>query len=713
MNPLVKQFGEQSRWVTYKILERDGKKTKVPYQINGKKASSTDPLTWVTFDELKDNPPGIVFTPDGLLLGIDIDKCLQDNKIIHEDKEKIAEFILEADSYTEISPSGCGLHCFLALTEPIKLEANRHTPYEFYVDGRYFTVTQNIYGGSKDIRTTTPDEAIRLLSILGYPWKKLREVNSKEVPQVKRSTITSDRLLEKIFNSKTGAKFQALYNGDVTSFNGDESAADMSLCSTLAFWTGKNSSQMESIWLASPLGSREKTQNRVDYRKRTIDAAITACTEVYESSAQKVERQHPDLDLLFMINDKKDKVLIQNTENMCRILRGHEQFQGRLRFDRFKSSFEVKFDGVWRGIEDSDIIDIQTEISVIFPVFGKVGKDMVADAMMKVSKELSFDSAKDFITSIKWDGKKRLDSWLSMTYGVPNDVYHQAVGSNWLKGLVKRIVQPGCKFDYVLVIEGPQGAKKSMSLGILGGDWHVETTMSTDTKDFFMQFQGKAIIEFSEGETLSRTEVKKMKAIITTQSDKFRPPWGRVSQDFPRRCVFAMTTNQEEYLKDETGNRRWLPIKVLLPQANVTWLEENRNQLFAEAYERVITNKETIYEFPELETMTEQEKRQIQDPNTDNVVEWYHHKMNKIQRDQGVTTHQAYRDVYCGGFLSKPVDRFTQMNIANIFSKKLKLVKRIVRHEGILATRYFDDNKTVEEVERTPDEMLEHMMKQM
>src|ERR1019366_5023328 len=118
--------------------------------------------------------------------------------------------------------------------------------------------------------------------------------------------------------------------------------------------------------------------------------------------------------------------------------------------------------------------------------------------------------------------------------------------------------------------------------------------MSTDNKDFFMQFQGKLFVEFSEGETLNRTETKKMKAIITTQFDRYRPPFGRSSQDFPRRCVFAMTTNQEEYLKDETGNRRWLPVRLVKKTADTEWLAENREQIFAEAYHRVITLKETI-----------------------------------------------------------------------------------------------------------------------
>ena len=199
--------------------------------------------------------------------------------------------------------------------------------------------------------------------------------------------------------------------------------------------------------------------------------------------------------------------------------------------------------------------------------------------------------------------------------------------------MVKRIVFPGCKFDYVLVLEGEQGIKKSMSLAVLGGNWHSETTMSTDNKDFFMQFAGKAIIEFSEGETLSRTEVKRMKAIITVQSDRYRVPFDRMTQDFPRRCVFAMTTNQSEYLKDETGNRRWLPVAVVAEEANIEWLQANRDQLFAEAYSRVLAG-EKIYEFPKEETERQQAARMIHDPNADLVAEWYYNELRIEEREK-------------------------------------------------------------------------------
>lgn len=686
MNSLVKKFGKKPRWVSWKLETRKGKTTKLPYQLDGNLASSTDPKTWTTYAEIKkklDNV-GIVLS-DGLLLCVDMDKILKDGKIQHEKKEMIAEFILSADSYTEVSQSGTGLHFFFELTEKFDLIANKSEPFEIYVSGRYIAVTGNHYGEPKEVRTITPEDMVGLLAIIEFPWGKTRAKTITKTNQP--STREDEVVIKKMFNSKNGNDLRKLFDGDISKYKNDASAADMAFCSYLSFWTGRDQAQIERIWLLSPLGQRKKTVERKDYRDRTIATAIANCKEIYETKSEKIKKENPELDLLYTINREKEKVIVQNTENICRVIRGHEKFAGYFRYDVFKNAYERRvIDSAtvsrWRGIEDNDAVDIQTQIQVLFPCFNKVGKDMVYDAILKVSKENVIDSASDYVRSLSWDKKSRLDSWLHHTYGVKEDTYHKAVGSNWIKGLIKRIIEPGCKFDYVLVLEGEQGTKKSTSLSVLGGNWHVETTMSTDSKDFFMQFSGKAIVEFSEGETLSRTEVKRMKAIITTQTDKYRPPYERTSQDFPRRCVFAMTTNQTEYLKDETGNRRWLPVTVVLPEANVEWLAENREQLFAEAYYRVFEKKETIYEFPKDEMIRAQNERRVKDPNADLIVDWYYNKLTATQRENGITIHQVYRDAICGGYVNKSLDRYSEMAISDTLRNVIGIEKKRITNNG-------------------------------
>lgn len=733
---MKKDILTEERWVMWKAEKVAGRLTKVPYTINHRKASSTDSKTWTTYETAKatlahsKNEPqqnkrfsgiGVVFTPERTLLGIDIDHVLNEKgEIIGEFSDKIGQLIKEAKTYTEISPSGTGLHLYLALTSSLTLLANRHAPFEAYTAGRYFTFTESPFPKKNKrapIRTVSPDEALALLTIIGYPWGKESDNSTPPLNTAQPTTpiqtpstlpastllsgdlMTDDEILDRMFSSKNGAKIEALYKGDTTAFAKDDSRADAALLNHLAFYTRKESAQMERIWLASPLGNRPKTQQRQDYRTRSINGAIKNCKEIY--TPPSLRNPVEGLDLLFTFDSKKEKVFTQNTENMCRIMRKHPEFANRLRYDSFTDQLEFRplpdVLDQWRPFEDADMLILQTRISILFSAFRKVGKDMVYDAAVKVAKENAIDSAADFIRSLTYDKTPRLDTWLTSVYGAPDNVYHRAVGSNWLKGLVKRLIEPGSKFDHVLVLEGPQGSKKSTSLLVLGQitprmNWHVETTMSTDSKDFFEQFIGKAIIEFSEGETLSRTEVKKMKAIITTQVDRFRPSYGRISVDHPRRCVFAMTTNQDEYLKDETGNRRWLPVRVVLPEADVEWLRANRNQLLAEAYHRLTVLKETIYEFPAEETQREQDLRRISDPNEERICDWYYNELKDEQRTAGITIEQVNQGALHQGFYG-PMKKYEEMTIADVLRRVLQLTKKRIMVNGLQAWRWVNEKE--------------------
>ena len=280
MNPLINIFGEDKRWVVWRYETKDGRLTKIPYTFYGIRASSTDPSTWDTYDTVRavSDKVGIVFKPDQLLLGIDIDHCLVDGIIVHEQKETIEKFIGDANTYVEISPSGTGLHLFLITAEPLVLISHKKAPYEIYSSGRYFTLTGKSYGKEKDVRKVTCDEAYKLLNIIGYPWAKTAGQSKKAQTQI---GLSDSVVLEKMFASKNGSAIRSLYDGNKSKYHEDDSSADMALCSHLAFWTNRNAAQMDRIWTESPLGSRVKTQDRKDYRDRTIKKAIESCKETY------------------------------------------------------------------------------------------------------------------------------------------------------------------------------------------------------------------------------------------------------------------------------------------------------------------------------------------------------------------------------------------------------------------------------------------------
>lgn len=302
-NPLVTAFGGQKRWVVWRKEVRDGKVTKVPYQTSGTHAKATAPETWCTHEEAQragGDGVGIVFTPDGLLLGVDLDHVFEDGYHI---PPYVLEFINRANTYTEMSPSRTGAHVYLKLTEPLNLEANRKKVgkfhpdegYECYTSARFFTVTGEPYSEVKPVRTVTPQDAHELLQVLGYPWKEHADSRSP-VPSLgseqgnEKLAAGDTALLRKMFGAKNGAEVLALWQGDTSKHNGDDSAADMALCTHLAFWTAKNVEQMARLWRNSPLGSRSKTQRRDDYVQRTVAAACEGTQEVYRG---KVEASVP------------------------------------------------------------------------------------------------------------------------------------------------------------------------------------------------------------------------------------------------------------------------------------------------------------------------------------------------------------------------------------------------------------------------------------
>lgn len=648
--PLTEKYGEQKRWVSYRMVKMGEKFTKVPKKLLGGNASSTNPNDWSTFKEVEEFSKqfGIIFTPEKTLLGIDLDHILTGTTITDA---RSLDFVQTANSYTEISPSKSGLHVFLEITEPLTLQAKKHGPYECYTEGRFFTVTHQSYDKKpKEVRTVTPAEALTLLEILGYPWNKEVAATpaSNSLPLSPTDILTDDQVLAAMFQAKNGDKIRALYDGSSTSRSASE--ADASLCSHLAFYTQGDKGQIERIWLGSPLAQKRAKQyklKRPDYVNNTISLAISGVKEFYKPPRQKSDKdkQLSDIFLTETVGskDKPYEVVLYCQENVLRAMRLTENIAGLYRLDEWKERREVFDQGVWRALEDNDYNRVQSILANSWPhkALRTASANFIKNALIQYCEENKVDTAKQYLTALVWDKQARLDKWLISTFHTEDTAYYHAVGSNTLKGMVKRIMIPGSKFDTVMVLEGPQGIGKSTSLELLGGEWHTPLTTTPDNKDFFMALQGHAIVEFSEGETLSRTEIKQLKSIISQLEDVYRSPYDREIKKHPRRCIFAMSTNQSEYLKDETGNRRWLPVECR-GQVDLDWLRNNRDQLLAEAYHRVMVLHENTYDgFNSDEANEMRESRRITRPEEELVLEWYG-GLTEDMRNMGVSTQQCF-----------------------------------------------------------------------
>ena len=185
--------------------------------------------------------------------------------------------------------------------------------------------------------------------------------------------------------------------------------------------------------------------------------------------------------------------------------------------------------------------------------------------------------------------------WLTHTFGCKNDEYHKAVGSKLLIAAVRRVRQPGCKFDHLVVFEGAQGIGKSTAILILfSPDWITDQISDLSKKDAAIDLRGKWGVELPEIEHLIKADVETVKAFLSRSVDHYRPPFGKTAVDVPRQCVLVGTTNANEYLRDATGNRRIWPVKCLSAEgvgADLDWVRDNRDQLWAEAAHREAANE--------------------------------------------------------------------------------------------------------------------------
>jgi len=380
----------------------------------------------------------------------------------------------------------------------------------------------------------------------------------------------------------------------------------------------------------------------------------------------------------YVMSGGKNEYPLLIMENICRLLESDE-YKGKLRFNEFSHSTEVLSEqGVWDDMSDGDIFNLQRWVSSDYQAFAKVSREMVTSAMLAISRNQIINPPKDYLKGLVWDKKPRLATWLNAAFGAPADDLYDAIGSNWMKGCIKRVLHPGCQFDEVLVLEGSQGTRKSSALRALGSPWHVETTYSSD-KDFFQVLAKNVIVEFSEGDILSRAGVRQVKALITKTEDQYRSPYGRTVDTIKRGCVFAMTTNDTDYLKDETGNRRWLPVR-LTKQADVDWITKNRDQLYAEAVHRVETLHETTWEYPKDDLDELQESRTTSETHMEEIEDWYL-GLSMTKRRDGVTIKEGFVGAIAEIYEHRAtpmMDKNVEWEIARAY-KKMGLNSKTVR----------------------------------
>ena len=307
-----------------------------------------------------------------------------------------------------------------------------------------------------------------------------------------------------------------------------------------------------------------------------------------------------------------------SASNLEKIMMQDPYLSKRIFLNTFSNRVELQGNLPWRKVgldktwKDADDAGLRVYIEKIY---GIVARGKIDDALAQEIERNSYDPVREYLESLEWDGESRLDAVLIDYLGAEDTGFVRTVTRKFLCAAVARIFVPGIKFDYMLVTSGPQGLGKTLLPAMLAGDWFSNSLEGVAGKDAYEALQGVWIMEMGELSATKKADIEATKHFISKQEDIFRVAYGRHKSYFKRRCVFWGTTNDDEFLRDKTGNRRFWPVDVGVNEiAKKVWemTDEDRDQIWAEAV-AVWRDGEKLY----LDTEQEKEALAAQELHTE------------------------------------------------------------------------------------------------
>ncbi|MGJ8619593.1 MAG: VapE domain-containing protein [Methylophilaceae bacterium] len=324
----------------------------------------------------------------------------------------------------------------------------------------------------------------------------------------------------------------------------------------------------------------------------------------------------------FLLKRKGD--IVSCLSNIVDILENDPKWKGVIAYDEFAQRVvKLKKPPYWNNKGEVGEWDATDDVNTAMWLTRRYrfapSASLVAEAVEAMSHTNVVNPPRDWLDNLVWDGEKRLKSWMvdyltvkvtgdSESADAPNprlEEYVTLISYWYLMGIVKRVYEPGAKFDYCLVLEGDQGMKKSSLFEAIGGEWYGDTDLDLNSKDSMSALRGKMVYELSELGALAKSEATKQKSFLARRIDEYRAPYGRREIRAKRTVVFGGTTNEWEWNKDPTGGRRWWPVKVQ-HQVDTEGFLKVRDQLFAEAVALIKAGKRY---WP-----TEEEQKRLFDP---------------------------------------------------------------------------------------------------
>ncbi|HEX6827104.1 MAG TPA: VapE domain-containing protein [Nitrospiraceae bacterium] len=661
------------QWVLWRGVEKITEKgtiklDKVPINAQTlQQASTTDPSTWHTFDacvaaletaleEWEHDAPqryrgggiGFVFTAEDPFVGIDLDHCFDPTT------GTIATwaqgYVTQLNSYTEITPSGTGLHTLVEGTLPS--QGRKKGPIEMYDAGRFFTVTGWILQGYT-LTIEPRQDALSAMHAQVFDTPSSGPGADRRTHTGRQSSLspgmTDTDILTRVSQAKHGEKFAALHTGDISAYP-SPSEADFAYCVRLAFWT-QDPDQIDRLYRDSQLMRKKWDSKRGDstYGAWTIANALACTTEHYTPSpgyagwgsrngdAPGTATPQVTSDWRSrLLTRKKGEEVIQDMRNISLLLENADPWRGKLWWD------EVRCKPMYQGQPVDDDLLVTFAIWLGDEKLSLTSFRMLERCMLAQCRTDRRDLIQHWLNALPpWDQIPRLTTWLHEIAGVETSIYSQEVSRLLITSMVARGLDPGCICRYVVILEGPEEFRKSSLVEALATpEWYVVLSIGLDSKDSHMMLQGCWVAEMAELDSLSKTEETRLKAFITMRQDSYVPKYSNFRDSHARRAIFVGTTNEEAYLKGQSGNTRYLPIRITKP-VDVEAFQAMRDQLFAEA---LFTCRSNTQWWAMAEGSTEEAKEARELRRVENVYEaplreWLtitRHALNPpIKDDQG------------------------------------------------------------------------------
>lgn len=356
----------------------------------------------------------------------------------------------------------------------------------------------------------------------------------------------------------------------------------------------------------------------------TKERLADADSDFADIDATETPTEDANTDWMEDLDYDRKGALKSTINNIVAVLENDPGLKGHLYLDLLRNNISVVGGLPWDAKAASwgnrDDANLRGWLEHAYDV---TGKDKIKDALDMVITRHRRHPIREYFNGLAWDGTPRLERLIIDYAGAEDSRLNRAITRIHFTAAVARVMDPGCKYDYCLILAGPQGAGKSTLISIMGGEYYKDGLTSMEGKEGAEQVRGAHLIEISELDGMKRSEISAVKQFITARSDEYRPAYAVHKEIFPRQCVFFGTTNEQYFLKDETGNRRFpiIPINPELRKHGAQWFDKliaDRDQLWAEAVE-YWRQGEKLYLPGDLEAEARQRQSEYTDNDTDEL----------------------------------------------------------------------------------------------